>query len=337
MGKKNIVWNDYISQNERFADFFNGVVFQGERIICPEALTTLDSKLWRREPKKNSYHEYVRDNAKLWHYRGMNYILDLEPEESPHFALPVKYMNYESVQHDRQYRQIWKRHRHKRDLRSPEYLSGFSGSDRLIPVITIGVYLGEEKWSGFTNLSKMAGFQEMPREIKDRLLPLCNDFHVNLFDVHELGTCDVFRTDLREVFGFLRHQNDKEGLKSYVKKNENFRHLREDAYDVLSVYSRSKELEIQKKEYETEEGFDMCRAIREMIEDGRIEGRLEGREEGNLLCLINQTIKKRNRGMAVNEIADALEEEEEMIERIIVAIMKAGSLETEKVYACMTV
>lgn len=81
----------------------------------------------------------------------------------------------------------------------------------------------------------------------------------------------------------------------------------------------------------------MCRAIREMIEDGRIEGRLEGREEGNLLCLINQTIKKRNRGMAVNEIADALEEEEEMIERIIVAIMKAGSLETEKVYACMTV
>lgn len=333
MGKKNIVWNDYISQNERFADFFNGVVFQGEEIICPEALTPLDSKLWRREPTKNSYHEYVRDNAKLWHYRGMNYILDLEPEESPHFALPVKYMNYESVQHDRQYRQIRKKHRRRRNLRPPEYLSGFSGSDRLMPVITVGVYLGEEKWSGFTKLSKMAGFQAMPAEIKDRLLPLCNDFHVNLLDIHELETCDVFRTDLREVFGFLRYQDDKEGLESYVKGNENFRHLREDAYDVLSVYSRSKELEMQKEEYETEEGFDMCRAIREMVEDGRI----EGRAEGNLFCLINKTVKKRERGMSVEEIADELEEEEEMIERIIVAIMEAGTLETEKIYACMEI
>lgn len=335
MGKKNIVWNDYISQNERFADFFNGVVFQGEEIICPDDLTTLDSKLWRRESKKNSYHEYVRDNAKLWRYRGMEYILDLEPEESPHFALPVKYMNYESVQYDKQYRNIRKEHRRKKDLRPPEYLSGFSGSDRLMPVITISVYLGEEKWSGFTNLSKMAGFHTMPAEVKDRLLPLCSDFHVNLLDIHEIATCDVFRTDLKEVFGFLRHRNDKEELRQYVRGNENFRYLKEDAYDVLSVYSRSNELEIRKKEYETEEGFDMCRAIREMIEDGRMEGRVEGRVEGNLFCLINKTVKKRERGMSVEDIADALEEEEEMIERIIVAIMEAGTLETEKIYACM--
>ncbi|MCM1246628.1 MAG: hypothetical protein NC293_13380 [Roseburia sp.] len=327
MGKKNIVWNDYISQNERFADFFNGVVFEGEEIVCPEALTTLDSKLWRRNRENNSYHEYVRDNVKLWHYNGMKYILGLEPEESPHFALPVKYMNYESVQYDKQYQKVRKRHRKRNDLRSPEYLSGFSGSDRLMPVITIGVYLGEEKWSGFTKLGKMADFRAMPAEIRDRLLPLCNEFHVNLLDVHEMAACDMFRTDLKEVFGFLKHRNDKEGLSRYVKGNENFRHLQEDAYDVLSVYSRSKQLEIQKDEYETEEGFDMCRAIREMIEDGKAEGRIE--------CLISQTIKKRDRGMSVEDIADALEEDEEMIKQIMAAIGKAECLETEQVYACM--
>lgn len=54
MGKKNIVWNDYISQNERFADLFNGVVFRGRRIIRPEHLTDLDTKLWRRRQEKNS-------------------------------------------------------------------------------------------------------------------------------------------------------------------------------------------------------------------------------------------------------------------------------------------
>lgn len=280
MGKKNIVWNDYISQKERFADFFNGVVFQGQQIICPEALTTMDSKLWRRNREKDSYHEYVRDSVKLWNYGRMRYILGLEPEELPHFALPVKYMNYESVQHERQYRKIRKRHRKDRDLRSAEYISGFSESDCLMPVITIGIYLGREEWTGHTTLGGMTGLEKIPMQIRDRLVPFCNDFRVNLWDIHKMGASDVFRTDLKEVFGFLKRQDDKEALKWYVEKNKVFRHLREDAYDVVSVYSRSRELEIHKEEYETEEGFDMCLAIQEMIEDGRMEGREEGKKEG---------------------------------------------------------
>lgn len=51
------------------------------------------------------------------------------------------------------------------------------------------------------------------------------------------------------------------------------------------------------------------------------EGRAEGREEGNLLHLIRQTIKKCEKGMAVGEIAEALEEEVETIERIVMAIV----------------
>lgn len=116
LGKKNIVWNDYISQNERFADFFNGVVFHGHQVVLSEDLTPLDSKLWRREQEKNSYNEYIRDTVKLWKHRDKKYILSLEPEESPHYALPVKYMNYESVQYDRQYKESMKAHRKSRDL-----------------------------------------------------------------------------------------------------------------------------------------------------------------------------------------------------------------------------
>ncbi|MCM1244063.1 MAG: hypothetical protein NC293_00280, partial [Roseburia sp.] len=114
----------------------------------------------------------------------------------------------------------------------------------------------------------------------ERMVLFYNDFHVNLWDIHKMGTSDVFRTDLREVFGFLKCQDDKEALEQYVKENEAFRHLPEDAYDVVAVYSGSQELEIHKEEYEMEEGFDMCLAIQEMIEDGRMEGRREGRQEG---------------------------------------------------------
>ena len=118
---------------------YNGILFQGEQLVLPENLQTRDTKLWRREQDKNSYHEYIRGTVKLWEYEGKRYILSLEPEESPHYALPVKYMNYESLEYDRQYKEFQKRHRERCDLTSAEYLSGYAESDRLMPIVTLGI------------------------------------------------------------------------------------------------------------------------------------------------------------------------------------------------------
>lgn len=279
MGKKNIVWNDYISQEERFADFFNGVVFQGEQVVFPEDLAPLDSKLWRRQPDKNSYNEFIRDTVKLWQHEDEKYILSLEPEDSPHHALPVKYMNYESVQYDRQYKENMKAHRKNRDLCSDEYLAGFSVSDRLFPVVTIGIYLGEKKWSGSSRLSDITGISEKTGKISRYFAPLCNEFRVNLVNIYDLETCDVFQSDLREVFGFLRLRGDKAQLRNYVEENEGFRHLQEDAFDVLSVYG-TMDLKIDREEYRTKEGIDMCLALQQWEEEARAEGRAKGKAEG---------------------------------------------------------
>lgn len=262
-------------------------VFHGEQLVRPEALTVLDTKLRRRECGRDSYHEFIRDMVKIWEYRGKKYVLGLEPEESPHLALPVKYMNYESLEYDRQYKEIAKRHRGSHDLSSEEYISGFAGSDRLMPVITIGIYLGEKPWRGFSRLSTMTGMDEVPPEIRKPMAAFGNDFRVNLLDIHRLESGDVFRTDLREVFGFLKRQGNKADLMRYVEKNEVFRHLQEDAFDVLSSYGGNAKLEQNKEDYRTKGGMDMCTALRELEEDarreGREEGRTAGREEGNEL------------------------------------------------------
>ncbi len=275
MGKKNIIWNDYISKNERFADFINGVIFQGEQLVQPEALITLDSKLWRTDQKKNSYHEFIRDMVKIWEYQGIKYLFGLEPEESPHLALPVKYMNYESVEYDRQYKETVKQHRNKQDLSAEEYLSGFAESDRLMPVITIGIYLGEKTWCGSTRLENMTRVKELPLELK-KMARFYNDFRVNLLDIHKLESVDVFRTDLREVFGFLKRQGSKKDLIRYVEENRMFRHLQEDAFRVLSCYGGNIKLELHKEKYRTKEGIDMCTALRELEEDAKREGIVTG-------------------------------------------------------------
>ncbi len=101
------------------------------------------------------------------------------------------------------------------------------------PVITIALYHGKEEWDAPVSLQGMMSFESMPEEIREEVRNYCNDFHVNLVDVNHPDGVDKFKTDLREVFGFLLRQNDKEALKDYIESNENFRHLKEDTYDIL--------------------------------------------------------------------------------------------------------
>ena len=77
----------------------------------------------------------------------------------------------------------------------------------------------------------------------------------------------------------------------YRRKPEVFSNLPEDAYDFLSVMAGIRNLQLIKLKIQTEGGgFDMCKAIKEMLrvsrqegeQEGRQEGRLEGRQEGRL-------------------------------------------------------
>lgn len=63
--------------------------------------------------------------------------------------------------------------------------------------------------------------------------------------------------------------------------------------------------------------------------------RAEGFEEGRWFQLIRLTMKKKEKGMAADEIADVLEEEEMTIKRIIMAIDKSGAKDVQTVYESM--
>ena len=97
-----------------------------------------------------------------------------------------------------------------------------------------------------------------------------------------------FQTDLRQVCGFLKRTNDRMKLKTYIEENrEVFSNLPEDAYDFLTVMAGIRNLRLIKQEVQSKGGgFDMCKAIKEMLrvsrQEGEQEGRLEGRQEGRL-------------------------------------------------------
>ena len=78
-----------------------------------------------------------------------------------------------------------------------------------------------------------------------------------------------------------------------------------------------------------------ARGMCELMEREWNNGREEGRKEGELLHLIDQVVKKRDRKITVEGIADALEEEEVMIQRILLAASEAGSDKVEEIFACL--
>lgn len=78
-----------------------------------------------------------------------------------------------------------------------------------------------------------------------------------------------------------------------------------------------------------------ARGMCELMEREWNNGREEGRKEGELFHLIDQVIKKRDRNITVEGIADALEEEEVMIQRILLAASEAGSDKVEEIFACL--
>lgn len=44
MGKSNIAVKQWLRNKKRFADLFNGTIFQGEQIVLPEELEEIDSE-----------------------------------------------------------------------------------------------------------------------------------------------------------------------------------------------------------------------------------------------------------------------------------------------------
>jgi len=129
----------------------------------------------------------------------------------------------------------------------------------------------------------------------------------------------VFKTDVKQVFDFIRCSKDKNKLLELVENDVYYSQVDDDAYDVITKYANAKEL-VKKEEYKSEGGKNnMCKAIQDLMNDSREEGREEGRElgrelgreEGYELGIKRERIraiqKKLDKQKSLEQIADELE------------------------------
>ena len=162
-----------------------------------------------------------------------------------------------------------------------EFLSGFTKSDKLIPVITLVVYFGTTPWDGAMNLKDMFG--ELDKDIS-KFIP---SYNLNLISPH-LSDEDLekLKSELGAVMQFIKNSNDKKKLLDKLEGNKKFQKLSPMSAMVISEITGIK-MNINHKK----EKIDMCKAINDLIEDAKKEAEKETKKAKEKLEIANEKVK----------------------------------------------
>ena len=159
-----------------------------------------------------------------------------------------------------------------------EFLSGFHKDDYLLPVITLVIYFGADKWDAPRSIRKMMLVRD------ERILQYTPDYKINLIAPEELSDTELekFQTELCELLKFIKYSKDKKRLEEVVAEDAAFKNISKRTADAINTITHS-----ELKFPEEKETVDMCKAIQDIrkdaIAEGRAEGKAEGRAEGEAI------------------------------------------------------
>ena len=271
MGTKDSKAKEYLSDNTRFSEICNYVLFDGEKVIKPEDLKECDTTevlsvfgIDRKQIVKQKWRDLLK-SVSVKHTGQMYVILiGAEAQTDIHYAMPVKTMIYDALNYGEQVNEAKKRHRKNKDYRSSdEFLSGFTLDDKLTPVVTITLYLGTAQWDGPRSLVEM-----MP-QMDERILTFINDYRINLLNPLEITDFSKFETGLRQLFELLKNASDEEKLNDLITNDETFTRV-----DVETIAAINLFVGTDIKYDEKEEVVNMCKAWDDHKKRGIQEGRL---------------------------------------------------------------
>ena len=192
----------------------------------------------------------------------------------------------------------------------------FTKEDKLIPVITITVYLGTKEWDGPRKLSDMFG------DVDEELLPFIPDYRINLLAPREITDFTGFRTSIRQLFEVLQNAYDKEKMQEVLQNDEKFSNVDRETVEAINLFAGT-DIDIDEKE----EVIDMCKAWEEQKnegrelgrEEGRELGREEGREEGRIRQAKVTALKLQKKGHSIEDIAECVDFDEETVKKWLVS------------------
>ena len=286
MGKKDITLKDYFSDRRRYADLLNGSIFCGQQMIRAEELRDTDTV--QSKSDSHAVLERINDIAMKQTKGGSIFaVWVVANQENIDYSMPARVMLQEALAYDKQIKEIKRINQHDEVFAdSGEFLSGIKKEDRLYPVITLVVYWGEERWQGAKSLHDMICFGE-DKIFADTLKTLVPEYPLHFLNLSEVHDYQNFHSEIRMLFELYDRRNDKAEFYKYLHSNEDYRKIDEETVWALGKMLNINTEKIRNSTVQEEGGrSDMCRAIEELIEDGRVEGKTAGILEGDAARIV---------------------------------------------------
>lgn len=128
-----------------------------------------------------------------------------------------------------------------------------------------------------------------------------HDYGMTILCANELEDFSKFRTELRQFLEVIPCRGNKTKLKELFEREE-YKHLDRETAEVIAVFTDNRKM-LEVLEEEEKEEYDMCKALDDLIADGKAEGKAE-----TLLAAIRSVMKSMSvaaeRAMEILEIPE---------------------------------
>ena len=201
MGEKDILEKKLLMFNDVFADFVNGIMFDGKEVVKEDELVDLSG--WSHYKGDDSKHRFQdRDVVKLWKKENVVIsLIGIENQDIPDEDMVFRVISYDGASYRTQLVEKERRKRKKN--------SGIDGElQDIFPVITFVIYYGEEEWRHETTLHKRLNLDS---ELKHYV----SDYSINLIDLKKLSEDDInkFKKDFKLIADYMvkgsKHKADR--------------------------------------------------------------------------------------------------------------------------------
>ena len=274
LGEKDILEKKLLMFNDVFADFVNGIMFDGKDVVKEDELVDLSG--WSHYKGDDSKHRFQdRDVVKLWKKENVVIsLIGIENQDIPDKNMVFRVLSYDGASYRTQLVEEESRKRKKNASIDGELQDIF-------PVITFVIYYGEEEWRHETTLHKRLN-------LGSALKHYVSDYSINLIDLKKLSEDDInkFKKDFKLIADYMvkgsKHKADRIDLNHPEEVSELILRLtgEELPFEVECEEGGKNREKFFEPMFERAEARGEARGRAEGREEGRAEGEARGRAEG---------------------------------------------------------
>lgn len=291
--EKDLSTKELLRNPEVFADVVNVHLFDGHRVIAPGDLELQPEELIyeKRDGNKGQLFSDVRMSCQK--QGTVISLIQAENQSSICNTMPFRDLGYIYSNYNEQ---IKKRKRENEAVGKHYYVKEIGDEDRLIPVITLVLYYGQDEWKRPLSIFDML---DLNGAEKEKLAPYVLNHKIHLIPLAHQSSkiMEMYQSDFWHVSMYLASKKDRKKREELFHDSQRRIRHPEELLDALYALSKDKRyLEVRSKMQEKEEEITMCEMAEELEQAGIQKGRQQGMIQGlTRVNQLNQRLIKDNR------------------------------------------